>query len=795
MSTLAVPSIVAQADVASDAVSAASSANSDASAANETASQISGESNVASQSSLVSQLSSQASDFVSSASSSIPTISSAIASGSATASGTVDSYSSAVDSYSSAMSSYLSSASDTVAENTKNSGILIASQAASEAYNSYSNAVASMNSAEENLSSAVSNAQSLVDKMNSGVLTAAETASLSAISQSYAQYVSDLQSSMAAVSASESSYFEAVSSLQALDSSASITGEYLVVDSATGSSLASASDEASAYLDSLDVMSTGSLIALAADYAAASSAQSSTASLAASFGSVANSTALSMNDQQNGALSMASSYYTAGNYGSAAELMNSYYSMAQAAPSVFDSLATSFASLQNSLSVAIESYNTLGSTFNAAASQAASDGFISSYTPMILIASTAAGQLNEALATDNPNYQILLIDVQLARWTGFYMDGTSEVEGIVNSIFQEFFTENNTKNTKQWSETLKGTAGQWDASSFNPFNMPDFTQAQVVTGNEVVTLSTWGGQVTVTADFPTGEYVKVNPILSSVSMVSLDTPPTAPTIAVTPVAAVANEPSIDIEKSSKPIGEPGDGNHGDTDNNIGTGDADTTSTSEDLSAGKTIYFRVTNNGSQALANIKVSDSQLMGSKMVTGITWTFNGAALTIGEDGFFYLDGVLLVLQPGEAVYGQGQIDAAPAGETEGDEAAVTANPVNPDGTIDTSKTVGDEDKWYGKTNSESPANGPVAPDSPSAPNTPAQTPVSYSPAVKTAPENPVSGHSEKQLPETGEGTNKTMLLAGFITLGTAMVLAYGGSERKKHLMKLVLNAKHHQL
>ncbi|QIW60617.1 hypothetical protein GU333_05620 [Lactococcus raffinolactis] len=153
------------------------------------------------------------------------------------------------------------------------------------------------------------------------------------------------------------------------------------------------------------------------------------------------------------------------------------------------------------------------------------------------------------------------------------------------------------------------------------------------------------------------------------------------------------KPSVDVEKSSETISKGGLGNHLDKPDNLGKGDSDTEQTAVELGEkAQTINFRVTNNGTESLTHIKLTDKTLDGNHDVKGIKWNYSGKALTTNKDGALELDGKLLVLPVGGYIVGTGTLESITAGEVHSDEITVSAK-----GTI-SGKTVGDKDKWYGK-------------------------------------------------------------------------------------------------
>ena len=161
-------------------------------------------------------------------------------------------------------------------------------------------------------------------------------------------------------------------------------------------------------------------------------------------------------------------------------------------------------------------------------------------------------------------------------------------------------------------------------------------------------------------------------------------------------------PSIDIEKANDKLPNPGEGNHKDKDNNGDETDRDTPETALVVEPDKTtaIKFRFTNNGTEALHHLKVSDKTIEGKIDVKDIVWTFKGEKLSVNKDGELTTkDGKLLVLQPDEFVTGEAELPALTDGKLHGDE--VTVEGVG----VDSGKEVGDSDKWYGKPKEEVPS------------------------------------------------------------------------------------------
>lgn len=158
---------------------------------------------------------------------------------------------------------------------------------------------------------------------------------------------------------------------------------------------------------------------------------------------------------------------------------------------------------------------------------------------------------------------------------------------------------------------------------------------------------------------------------------------------------IDEHPSIDVEKTNKQIPEPGNGNFGDKPNNV----ADDHDTADDfyvVENGKTteIYFGITNNGSENLKQVKVDDVTINGSVSVKDIVWTHADKVLNKNAAGeFINEDGSEFILNVGERILGKATLPALPAGELHGDK--VTVSGVG----VVSGKTVGDDDKWYGKT------------------------------------------------------------------------------------------------
>lgn len=161
-------------------------------------------------------------------------------------------------------------------------------------------------------------------------------------------------------------------------------------------------------------------------------------------------------------------------------------------------------------------------------------------------------------------------------------------------------------------------------------------------------------------------------------------------------------PSIDIEKANDKIPEPGEGNFKDKDNNGGENDRDTPDTALGVDPGKAtkITSRFTNNGTEALSHLTVSDKTIEGKIDVKAFTWTFKGQKLSTNKEGeFITADGKLLVLQPDEFVTGEAELPPLTDGQLHGDE--LTVGGIG----VESGKEVGDSDKWYGKPKEEAPS------------------------------------------------------------------------------------------
>lgn len=161
-------------------------------------------------------------------------------------------------------------------------------------------------------------------------------------------------------------------------------------------------------------------------------------------------------------------------------------------------------------------------------------------------------------------------------------------------------------------------------------------------------------------------------------------------------------PSIDIVKANDKIPEPGEGNFKDKDNNGGENDRDTPDTALGVDPGKAtkITSRFTNNGTEALSHLTVSDKTIEGKIDVKAFTWTFKGQKLSTNKEGeFITADGKLLVLQPDEFVTGEAELPPLTDGQLHGDE--LTVGGIG----VESGKEVGDSDKWYGKPKEEAPS------------------------------------------------------------------------------------------
>ncbi|MCT0017684.1 cell wall anchor protein [Lactococcus lactis subsp. lactis] len=219
------------------------------------------------------------------------------------------------------------------------------------------------------------------------------------------------------------------------------------------------------------------------------------------------------------------------------------------------------------------------------------------------------------------------------------------------------------------------------------------------------------------------------------------------------VPEVPEVPSIDIEKSNDTVPKAGDGNDKDKDNNV-ENDHDTEDTALIVEKNKVTAIKgtITNNGTDALTKIKFEDKLLNGSISVKDLTWTYKGKKLSTDKDGYFTLDGKLLVLQPKEQIFEtSGTLAALPDNELHGDQFGVSAVGVK------SGKTVQDHDKFYAKTKEETPT------------PTPATT-------------NPVKKIANIYLPTTGDSKSIfTALGAWLVTIATVV----GGvvlNERKRH-------------
>lgn len=157
---------------------------------------------------------------------------------------------------------------------------------------------------------------------------------------------------------------------------------------------------------------------------------------------------------------------------------------------------------------------------------------------------------------------------------------------------------------------------------------------------------------------------------------------------------IDEHPSIDIEKSNGQTPDAGKGNHGDDANNV-KDDHDSADDFYVVENGKTtdIYFGITNNGSEDLTQVKVSDVTIAGSVAVKDLVWTYNDKVLGQNEEGdFINEDGSHFIFKVGERILGKATLPALPAGELHGDKVSVTGIGVV------SGKEVGDEDEWYGK-------------------------------------------------------------------------------------------------
>lgn len=220
-------------------------------------------------------------------------------------------------------------------------------------------------------------------------------------------------------------------------------------------------------------------------------------------------------------------------------------------------------------------------------------------------------------------------------------------------------------------------------------------------------------------------------------------------------------PSIDIEKSNDTVPKAGDGNDKDKDNNV-ENDHDTEDTALIVEKNKVTAIKgtITNNGTDALTKIKFEDKLLNGSISVKDLTWTYKGKKLSTDKDGYFTLDGKLLVLQPKEQIFEtSGTLAALPDNELHGDQFGVSAVGVK------SGKTVQDHDKFYAKTKEETPA------------PTPATT-------------NPVKNIANIFLPKTGDAKS-IWTAAGAWTLTVAMLSTIGVLlERRRQVFSKAIKA-----
>ncbi|SFL57488.1 SpaA isopeptide-forming pilin-related protein [Lactococcus garvieae] len=183
--------------------------------------------------------------------------------------------------------------------------------------------------------------------------------------------------------------------------------------------------------------------------------------------------------------------------------------------------------------------------------------------------------------------------------------------------------------------------------------------------------------------------------------------PEVPTISLSTIhfndnPTLEKVPSIDIEKANDKIPEPGEGNFKDKDNNGDENDRDTPDTALVVEPDKStkITSRFTNNGTEALSHLTVSDKTIEGKIDVKAFTWTFKGQKLSTNKEGeFITADGKLLVLQPDEFVTGEAELPPLTDGQLHGDE--LTVGGIG----VESGKEVGDSDKWYGKPKEEAPS------------------------------------------------------------------------------------------
>ncbi|WP_460058665.1 SpaA isopeptide-forming pilin-related protein, partial [Pseudolactococcus yaeyamensis] len=200
-------------------------------------------------------------------------------------------------------------------------------------------------------------------------------------------------------------------------------------------------------------------------------------------------------------------------------------------------------------------------------------------------------------------------------------------------------------------------------------------------------------------------------------------------------------PSIDVEKSSEPIPQAGQGNNSDKADNLGKGDADTPETAVKVGDKETpVYYRITNNGTERWSKFSGVDKTLDG-KPVKNVQWTYQGKPITINKNGWFELNGKLLGLDVDEYVEATGTLEKLADGETHSNEIVVKAI-----GAI-SGKEVTDSDKWH--------AVKPKTPETPKKPETPAKP-------------------AEPSLPMTGEQATKLATIIGSLIVAVIAIVKH---------------------
>lgn len=212
-------------------------------------------------------------------------------------------------------------------------------------------------------------------------------------------------------------------------------------------------------------------------------------------------------------------------------------------------------------------------------------------------------------------------------------------------------------------------------------------------------------------------------------------------------------PSIDIEKSNDTVPDSGKGNDQDKDNNVAN-DHDTADTALIVDDNKATAIKGTikNNGTEPLTKIKFEDKLLEGSINVKDLSWSYKGKTLTTDKDGYFLLDGKLLVLQPGEVITETtGTLAALPDDELHGDQFGVSAVGVK------SGKTVQDLDKFYAKRK-----------------------------AVTPAPASPIQKITNILLPKTGDSKSIMTALGAWIVIIATITGGVVINERKRHTLAM---------